>query len=430
METDTIEPSSDLWDLVLDMDWTGVIHHANSQPQDAKFLDGHWHETPLFLASSLNPPMEVIQAILIAHPESVWINSRENLDLPIHIACRYKADSATLEELLKDFPRTAIERTRWGTTPLMALSMGDNSSDALILDEDYRNKLLVILRAVSRFPQMDTENNNIYIHDKHKHKQKQPKALSNDTIIYDNKEEDTLYVHAAVSLGQKNCPMKVLSFVMNTYPTHVFQRNKYGYLPLHISIQRVLWSKNKTRRFQLNEQTFISCLLKAHPEAAREKIYSDHDRYPLHSALANGHTWSRGVRDLFLAAPEILLFQDPLTRLFPFQLPAVSVLGGNDDDVDLETVYQLLRSRPDVVNYLQIRRKRKKKTKVSNFITVPMKRMIKRMFVTTYTERLYSSISNRSIRFFFDATWTWRKFYKGKGSIRANWDEENRVKPS
>jgi len=169
--------------------------------------------------------------------------------------------------------------------------------------------------------------------------------------------------------------------------------------------------------------------LKAHPEAAREKIYSDHDRYPLHSALANGHTWSRGVRDLFLAAPEILLFQDPLTRLFPFQLPAVSVLGGNDDDVDLETVYQLLRSRPDVVNYLQIRRKRKKKTKVSNFITVPMKRMIKRMFVTTYTERLYSSISNRSIRFFFDATWIWRKFYMGKGSIRANWDEENRVKP-
>jgi len=156
-KNDIAEPSSDLWDVVLDMNWTGVIQHAKSQPQDAKFLDGHWDETPLFLASSLNPPMEVIQAILEAHPESVWIHSRENLDLPIHIACRYQADSAILEELLKDFPRTATARTRWGTTPLMALSMGDNSSDALMLDENYRNKIFVILRAVSRIPQIDTK---------------------------------------------------------------------------------------------------------------------------------------------------------------------------------------------------------------------------------------------------------------------------------
>jgi hypothetical protein len=46
-----VPESSDLWDLVLDMNWSGCVELAKNQPQDAKFEDGHWHETPLFLAS-------------------------------------------------------------------------------------------------------------------------------------------------------------------------------------------------------------------------------------------------------------------------------------------------------------------------------------------------------------------------------------------
>jgi hypothetical protein len=41
------ELCSDLWDLVLDMDWPRVMDHAQEHPVDAEWQDGHWHETPL-----------------------------------------------------------------------------------------------------------------------------------------------------------------------------------------------------------------------------------------------------------------------------------------------------------------------------------------------------------------------------------------------
>ena len=392
-----VPESSDLWDLVLDMNWSECVELAKSQPQDAKFEDGHWHETPLFLASSLNPPVEVIHAIIDAHPESIWVTSRENLDLPIHVACHYQAEIAILEELLKLFPATATERTRWGKTPLMAL-WDSRTKSKIPLDENYWKKVLIILGAVARTLQVDTENDNII---NCLNKVSSPnKTLSYDTHIYDTNDEDDkiFFVHAAVSLGQQNCPIEVLSFVMNAYPNQVFQRNELGQLPLHISTQRVSWSKNKKRRFQSNEQTFIACLIKAYPRGTRERIYSDHNRYPLHSAIANGHTWSRGVQDIFLAAPEILLIRDPLTKLFPFQLSAAPIHDGKD--VDLETLYKLLRSRPDIINYCLQLQRTKKKTEQSNSTKVmaPLKQMIKRMLIIVFSQRLISSVSVVCIR--------------------------------
>ena len=50
---------------------------------------------------------------------------------------------------------------------------------------------------------------------------------------------------------------------------------------------------------------------------------------------------------MFHAAPHTLLIQDPVTNLFPFQLAAVPV---RDTVVELDTVYELLRAQPDVLN--------------------------------------------------------------------------------
>jgi hypothetical protein len=68
------------------------------------------------------PPVEAICALVQAFPAAVPIPSRANQDLPIHIACRYQVSKDILQELLlRDFPVTAIEQTRWGRTPLMVL---------------------------------------------------------------------------------------------------------------------------------------------------------------------------------------------------------------------------------------------------------------------------------------------------------------------
>jgi hypothetical protein len=89
--------------------------------------------------------------------------------------------------------------------------------------------------------------------------------------------------------------------------------------------------------------------LDAHPESAREKNRDDNCRYPLHSAISNRHTWNGGIECLFLAAPEVLLTQDPVSKLYPFQLAAVPV---RDSSADLETIYMLLRSHPDVLTLM------------------------------------------------------------------------------
>ena len=115
------DPSSDLWDLVLHMHWQRALEHVQSNPQDARFMDGHWHETPLFLACQHEPPIDVLEAIIEANPGSVWVVSRENRDLPLHIACRYQADAVIIEALLEHEPKTVSVPTKWGLTPMMVL---------------------------------------------------------------------------------------------------------------------------------------------------------------------------------------------------------------------------------------------------------------------------------------------------------------------
>jgi len=310
------EPSSDLWDLVLDMDWPRVVQHARSEPQDADFREGHWHETPLYLACQHDPPVEALWAVIEAHPESVQITSRENYDLPIHIACRYQADTPILEALLKDYPKTATESTKWGWTPIMILwdfrenEMNHATTVSLNDNDKFWNKVLVVLRAAARFHSTNIDHFDGICFSKVNGADSKASDADNSkkipSILAAGQEERIFFVHAAVSLGAQGCPIEVLSYAMEKYPKQVFQRDQRGHLPLHVAIQKISWSKHKRRRLKPKEKTFLSCLLKAYPGSARERIYSDHDRYPLQSAVANGHTWLHGVQDIFLAAPEVL----------------------------------------------------------------------------------------------------------------------------
>ncbi len=345
-------PSSDLWDLVVDLNWPGVVEHAKRQPRDAEFLEGHYRETPLYLACQYDPPLKAIEAMIKAHPESVRIASTAHRDLPIHIACRYQTKTEILEALLKDYPETATKTTKWGWTPLMTLwDSRVNRGDAK--DDGFWEKVMVLLRAIARsrllnsvhFDAIGFYNNSGYNADTGTHLSSIPST---------KQEEDFFFVHAAVSMGGKGCPIEVLVHVMEKYPRQVFQRDQSSHLPLHAAIQKVSWSKHRKRRIKPKEKPILEILLKAYPGSARERIHSDHNRYPLHSALANGHSWSHGIEAIFLAAPETLTVRDSCTGLFPFQLAAIPVEGEFWFGIDnLETVYQLLRARPDVISELQ-----------------------------------------------------------------------------
>ena len=340
-------PSGDLWDLVLDMNWQRVIEHAKEHPRDAEWQDGHWHETPLYLACQHSPPVEAIQAIIRAYPDAVMIPSRANHDLPLHIACRYQLAEEVLEELVRSFPATTVKQTRWGRTPVMALWEFRPKGP---LDETFWNKVIVLLTAVARFredPKFGSQSS-----------QTTPTTRFQQNCIVDDIDKETStfnnepsILHAAVALGSLSCPVEVLNYVLERFPEQVFQCDRWGRLPLHIIVGPTSWSHTRRRKYKPRGQKFISSLLGGYPGAAKQTIFDDHGRYPIHTALANRHTWAGGVQDLFHAAPEIVTTPDPYTKLYPFQLAAIPV---RETEVDLDTIYCLLRSRPEVMKLFDV----------------------------------------------------------------------------
>lgn len=359
----TPKPSSDLWDLVVDRDWEQVIEHARDHPQDAAWQDGHWHETPLYLACQQNPPVEAVREIIRAYPQALTTPSRgANHDLPLHIACRYQVSAEILEELLRDFPVTAIEQTRWGLTPVMALWEFRPQQE----DERFWRKINILVSAVARFRRDDPKFQEQEQPAVTRTKQfRNPENTPGTPSPSPSNEAEMLFmVHAAVSLGALSCPEQVLEHVLHTWPEQVFLRDRWGQLPLHIAVGPTTWSHTTRRKYKPRDEKFLFLLLQAYPQAAAatttttqrllvdDNAVEDSERFPLHSALANRHTWKGGVQELFYAAPRILLVPDPVTKLYPFQLAAAAVpssSGEHTTTVELDTVYLLLRAQPDVL---------------------------------------------------------------------------------
>ena len=307
---------SDLWDLILDMDWDRVKSHCRRCPRDAAFLDGHWHETPLYLACQMSGPADSIRAIVQAYPDAVLIPSRSNHDLPLHIACRYQASVEVLEVLLQDFPVTSVEQTRWGKTPLMTLWEFRNEEMSEIEVEEMWQKAHVLLSAVARFrydpryrtQQPTTRTREFRRSNSHSVNKDDRKTLSGGVLQADSfvskrlardivgDKQQSLLVHAAVSLGSLSCPSEVLGHVLQLHPEQAKAFDPWGLLPLHISVGPTPWSLATRRKYKPREQQVLQLLLQSHPEAANERLPGDQNRYPLHSAIANRHSWSGGVQ--------------------------------------------------------------------------------------------------------------------------------------
>jgi hypothetical protein len=351
------EPCSDLWDLVVDMDWESVIEHARENSVDAAYQDGHWHETPLYLAVQHNPPVEAIREIIRAYPKALTTRSPANHDLPLHIACRYQVSAEILEELLRVFPGTAIEQTRWGPTPVMALWEFRPKDEPL--DERFWRKVNILVSAVARFRddpkfqemQPATRWTKQFRNPEKRTTSTPPSSTAPAALPNKNEGNELLMVHAVVSLGALGCPEQVLEHVLHTWPEQVFLRDRWGQLPLHIAVGPTTWSHTTRRKYKPRGEKFLFLLLQTYPQSATQRLLGDDmdsGRFPLHSSLANRHTWKGGVQELFHAAPQVLLMPDPLTKLYPFQLAAV--LPSGDITVELDTVYLLLRAQPDVLN--------------------------------------------------------------------------------
>ena len=313
----TIACACTLYDLVLDRDWRAVISHCEMHPQDAAYTDPDtFGETPLYLAMNWNPPLAAVKALIKACPDAIYPQTK-NRDCPIHLACRYGASLEVIRCLLEADPRTAALNTKYGENPLFALyKFFEASHSAVDLDVNFlRNDP----DGSSLWSKVELILTTAYTG-----KIVAPTAES--TTCHDIKNHKLL--HCAIGVS---CPEIFQMILFELYPNEAHEpmvEREYKF-PLHVALE--MPHSEKRSAFIVDE------LLKLYPGAAI-KVNSD-GQYPIHVALNQRKTWNGGLHRLFLAAPGLITVQDPISRIFPFQLAAFS----------LTTTFLLLTSRPDVI---------------------------------------------------------------------------------
>jgi hypothetical protein len=325
-------PSNELYDLVLDRNWHRAIRHCREVRHhiDAEFQDGDTMETPLYLACQNDPPVSLIRALLQAFPGGAETPSRHG-DLPLDIACRYNASIEVLRELVKDHPDTVGQSSKCGKTAVSALWEGRiHITTHAILSDEMENLSALFWQKMQMLLQ----------------------ALATSRQQAQGQSTETLYiVHAVVALGSLGCPNEVLEYVLQNYPEQVSQTDYMGQLPLHIVVGPAQWSHRSRRKYKPREQQVIVRLLEMYPPGARTLDPTEPaGRYPLHTALTCRHQWMTGVKELFEGAPEAISLPDPVTSVYPFQLASIPI---RSTAVDLDTIYHLLRSQPDVLEAMQ-----------------------------------------------------------------------------
>jgi len=134
---------------------------------------------------------------------------------------------------------------------------------------------------------------------------------------------------------KNSCPFDLFKIVIKREPSLAKVFDSSGNSLLHLVVQnRPFWNK---------DLECISLLLEAFPDAAKE--CNNSGQTPLHLAIETNISWIDGLRKVMLAAPSVLEIPDSKTQLLPFMLAA----SMSDKAFTLESTFELLSARPDII---------------------------------------------------------------------------------
>jgi hypothetical protein len=278
-----------------------------------------------------------VRTLLAAYPNAA--SKLSKYGLPLHFACRFNASVSVLKELVTANPGAVVYRSEEGNavqvlcnsrdtieTNLTAASTNIDvlwHADPLSLQKvNYSSvfwqKMLVLLEGAARHRQRESTS------------------------------ESPLVLHAAVEL---RCGQEVFEFSLAKYPDQIKMRDCDGRLPLHIAVRNRPENDTSSimEKRQPRERHMIVRLLETYPVAAQLLDPNEiPGRFPIHTALSNGHKWHNGVRELFLNSPDSSLKIDPIEKICPFAM-----------SMDVDTTYQLLRNAPSVLFNMECTSKEK-----------------------------------------------------------------------
>jgi ankyrin repeat protein len=241
-----------LFRYILKKDWKAATARVHSHPDEAatwiatKGFHGNLRFLPIHKACVLQPPKNLIQQLLHAHPDGASDKDQDGW-LPIHCACFYNADDAIVELLLQHYPNGSHCKDDDGRLPLHYACLkgaSDGTVDCLL--------------------------------------------QSNAKAALHKDNEGRLPIHHACSKG---APESVIDSLLKAAPKGAQSKDDQGRLALHHACR-----KSASERV-------IRTLLKVYSRAS--SIKDDQEKLPLHYCCQHGGSLTV-IMNLVQAYPESL----------------------------------------------------------------------------------------------------------------------------
>jgi Ankyrin repeat len=318
------------------VDWEDVLEQVRLHPSIARYCDEERLEMFLLhFVCALQPPLEVVEAVMMANPEAISKKSLSAEITPLMVACGRNASPQVIRRLVKGAEETILVTNADGYAAIHWACREDVSpgvvhellhvlpevANQCVRGDRVRTKDITPVDIVSRSGTtygslLPTQWKKIVLFLQARH--------------YGNVDQGmSTMLHAALAL--QSCDVIVRGVLEHDEGRRqsIGLRDEYGHFPLHYAVR---WHSSTDR--------LLFRLLSSRPDVASFRDASTL-KLPLHEALISGYGWHEGIQELFLLHKPAVYEIDSGYELYPFALAAAFS--------DLDATFNLLRQYPNAV---------------------------------------------------------------------------------
>ena len=169
-------------------------------------------------------------------------------------------------------------------------------------------------------------------------------AFSSLNFEISDKVDNQYFLHMALCVP--NSPPGLIEFLIKLLPHARYDRDPFsGNLPIHLACRYWQYTRSKKKmEDEPSEMKILNLLLVGDSDMVWERFK---DRLPLHHAILN-HKSLPFLQGLLALDPKTAAINDPITKLYPFQLAAWCSIDPKDNS-GLDAIYTMLRAQPSTI---------------------------------------------------------------------------------
>lgn len=312
-------------------EWSKLIKRSVSFPIEVSWKDEKLNNA-LHLVCRKQPPIDVICALIRAHPQGV---SEKTVDgqLPIHFACFCGADETVITTLIEHNKKSLTTRDSSGETPLFSLcrasrsdirstlisllleycpvssSIPDNKgrTPVEVVFDDYMDEMIE-MKSATTFRESKVGSIAEDLED--------CMGMTSDLLrasYYGSLSSDSpnQILHAAAA--NADSPPSFIRYLLRKNIESPTEKDSNGRLAIHVAASSSPYLKEK--EFGIKDASYLDKRIRFSAEIIKQLIYvypdsvfleDDYGKTPILYALESGKPWEGGLRELIQANPASL----------------------------------------------------------------------------------------------------------------------------